>query len=254
MVILLGCYWLLSSLNLISPGIMAMPVEILPYLFILLGMLLIIVPLVHRKRPGFFWGLFFLIYGGLILAGNWGLLVFTWRDFWKLWPYLVVYFGLMLLFGEPLTTAHRKHRNRIHRMRNFMDDGEENRFWDDRPDRTFHFIRDASYKEENWKARPVHERVRIANYNFDFTKAFIPEETIPVTISGWVGDIKIIVPEDVPFRVSVRATVGDVRIDGDEQSGSLRNIDYQTVHYDQAVRRIDFKFDFQVIDLTISQV
>lgn len=256
MVILLGCYWLLDSLNMISPGIMSMPVGILPYLFILLGMLLIIVPLVHRKRPGFFWGLFFLIYGGLILAGDWGKVSFQWQDFWKLWPYLIIYFGLTLLFEGPgmMVNRKRKNKNKKRRVNVILDDDEEKPFGEDRPGTSFKFIHDASYKEENWTVRPINERVKIVNYNFDFTKAFIPEETIPITLSGWVGDIKITIPDDVPFRVSVKATVGDVRIAGEEHSGILKNIDYQTINYDQTVRKIDFKFDFQVIDLTISQV
>lgn len=256
MVILLGCYWLLDSLNIISPGILSLFVGVLPYLLILLGLLLIAVPLVQRKQPGFFWGLFFLIYGGLILAGNRGAVAFQWQDFWKLWPYLIIYFGLTLLFDQPMIASGRKHKHKNkQRVKVILDDGDRQAGNDeDKVNRSFKFVHEASFKQENWTARPINERVRIIDYNFDFTKAFIPEETIPITLSGWVGDIKITIPDDVAFRVRAKAKVGDARIAGEAQSGILKNIDYKTRNYDEVVRKIDFKFDFQVIDLTISQV
>lgn len=252
-IIVLGIYWMLDSLNIISPEMMSTFDDGLPYLAILFGILLLIVPLIHRKRPNIFFGLFFLIYGGLLLADQYGYLIFKWQDFWKLWPYLIIYFGLSMLFQRDYSIKFKKgYSNDKQRKKHIIFDW--NTKGEGEKDTKRAFVNDAAYQKENWMAKPMNERVRIGSYTFDFTKAFIPDETIPIRLSGWVGDIKITMPDDLEFRVEVRAKVGDVKIDDAEQSGVLRNYSWQTAHYDQSVRKIDFTFDFQVIDLSIDQV
>lgn len=261
-IVLLGVYWLLDSLNLISQGILPVFSGYLPYLVLLFGALLVIAPLVDRKRPCYFWGLFFLIYGSLLLANKAGIVVFDWTDFWKLWPYLIIYFGLGMLFGNhpyiSVTSdfgSHKHGRHGRHGKRSVditWKDRDEKK--DDEQESNYTFVNESTYKHENWMVKPLNERVRIGDYTFDFTKAFIPEETIPIKLSGWVGNIKITMPEDLAYRVDVKAKVGDAKIGADKQSGVLRNVSYQTPNYEDAVRRIDFSFDFQVIDLNIVQV
>ncbi|TGA99184.1 hypothetical protein E4665_05210 [Sporolactobacillus shoreae] len=258
-IVLLGVYWLLDSLNIISPGIMSAFVALLPYLAILFGLLLIMSPLSKGKKPGFFWGLFFLIYGGLLLADQFHVLTFHWGDFWKLWPYIIIYFGLEMLFGKRMfmtLSGHFGHgrggkKNNKHAAFIWNNDEEKK---DSDQNESYTFVNESTYKHENWMVKPMNEHVRIADYNFDFTKAFIPEETIPIKLSGWVGNIKITVPDDLAYRVDLKAKVGDAKIGMEKHSGVLRNVSSQTENYDEAVRKLDFTFDFQVIDLTIDQV
>jgi Predicted membrane protein len=257
-IVLLGVYWLLDSLQIISPGIMSAFVTVLPFIVLLLGVLFFISPVRRGKKPGFFWGFFFLIYGGLLLANRYDMVAFQWQDVWKLWPYLIIYFGLDMLFGNHVfitvtgDVKHGKRKKKISHEDFIRDDGDEQDAANHGTSYTF--VNDSTFKSENWMVRPMNEHVRIADYKFDFTKAFIPEETIPIRLSGWVGDIKILVPDDLAYRVAVRAKVGDTKIGNKKWDGILRNISYQTENYDEAVRRLDFDFDFQVIDVSIDQV
>ncbi|MCL1630691.1 cell wall-active antibiotics response protein LiaF [Sporolactobacillus sp. CPB3-1] len=257
-IVLLGIYWLLDNLNLISQGMMPLFDMYFPFLAVLFGVLLIVAPLFERKKPNLFWGLLFLIYGGLLLADDSGILVFKWADFWKLWPYLIIYFGLSLLFGKNVTVSvtdeHRRHRK--HRTQHFTLEGEDEQHHrsSKRAEGPYTFVNESSFKHENWMVKPMNERVRIGDYTFDFTKAFIPDETIPITLSGWVGNIRMTMPEDLAYRIQLRAKVGDAKIGDDKQSGVLRNIEYQTPNYNESTRRINFSFDFQVIDLSVAQV
>ncbi|MCO7124928.1 cell wall-active antibiotics response protein LiaF [Sporolactobacillus shoreicorticis] len=259
-VVLLGVYWLLDSLNLISQGMMPIFSTYFPFLAILFGVLLLVIPLFDRKKPHVFWGFLFLIYGGLLYAGQSDLIVFEWTDFWKLWPYLIIYFGLGMLFGKNFTVSvtderkrhWRKHHN--HRI-DFAWDNEDDKDESSKNEHdSYKFVNDSTFKHDNWMVKPMNERVRIGDYTFDFTKAFIPEETIPITLSGWVGNIRITLPDDLAYRIHLRAKVGDAKIGKNKQSGVLRNVSYQTPNYDEATRKIDFNFDFQVIDLSIAQV
>ncbi|GEB75791.1 cell wall-active antibiotics response protein LiaF [Sporolactobacillus inulinus] len=254
-VILLGVYWLLASLNSIPQGIMSNFDFLFPVLSLVFAALLIVAPLFEHKKSHWFWGGFFLIYGGLLYADQARMLIFHWSDFWKLWPYLIIYAGLSMLFGKKVTVSYSGKHKHKHGKPHIEFVNDDNRHWQNGDRRTREaFVNESSYKQENWMVKPITERVRIGDYTFDFTKAFIPDETIPIRLSGWVGNIRITLPDDLPYRVHVHAKVGDVKIGGDKQSGLLRHVTYQTPSYDEATRRIDFYFDFQVIDLSIAQV
>lgn len=44
-----------------------------------------------------FWGLLFILIGGLILIDNFGLANVRWVDLWRLWPLTIVMIGLSIL-------------------------------------------------------------------------------------------------------------------------------------------------------------
>lgn len=246
-IICIGIYFFLQNLHIISPGMMSQFGNFIPLIIIAFALLLLLAPLLHGHRPHMFWGLFLGLYGSLLLADQYGKLTFHWQDFWKLWPYLIVYFGLSLLFGHTHAIHHRKRlEGRVHHKMS-SDGGAAWRS-------TEKFVNEATFRSDNWMAQPLDEHVRIGDYLFDFTKAFIPDETIPIHLSGWLGDIKITVPEDLAFQMHLKAKVGEAKIGNNKQSGMLKNISYKTANYDEASRRLDFDFDFQVIDLRINQV
>lgn len=253
-IIVIGIYFFLESLHLISPEMIDNYNRLVPLLFLLLGLLMLVLPLLNKRRPQTFWGFLLVIYGGLLIADQTGRLVFHWNDFWKLWPYLIIYFGLSLLFGHHHSHSHQRivygDRPRYH----------QHSFAEAQPRGSMHWtgfdkcVSDVNFHNDNWMAQPMDERTRIGNYSFDFTKAFVPDETIPIHLSGWVGDVKITIPEDMAFQLHLKARFGDAKIGKNKQSGIIRDFSYKTPDYDTATRRLDFDFEFQVIDLRISQV
>ncbi|MFT8870742.1 MAG: cell wall-active antibiotics response protein LiaF [Sporolactobacillus sp.] len=247
--ILIGCYWLLSGLHLVSSASLAQFDLYIPLIILIFAAYLLIEPLLHHRRAHLFAGPLLAIYGGLLLADHYHFVHFHWQDFWQLWPYLIIYAGLSMLFGHRVFIHGYWNGKNGHwnKKRPHVIDAE----WDGADEK---FIHNADYRADNWMVRPMNEHVRIGDYDFDFTHAFIPEETTQIRISGWVGDLKIIVPDDLAFRVLVSSRVGDVKIGKWKQSGVLREMNYQTADYESATRRIDFKFDFQVIDLKINIV
>ncbi|HET7616824.1 MAG TPA: cell wall-active antibiotics response protein LiaF, partial [Bacillales bacterium] len=115
-------------------------------------------------------------------------------------------------------------------------------------------VSDVSYSEPNWSVEPIDRSTGVADYKFDFTKAFISETEIPIRLRGWVGDIKIIVPEDVEFSLRAKASVGDIKIGAVKEDGILKDFDFATSGYDEAERKLSFTFDFKVLDLRIDRV
>ena len=94
----------------------------------------------------------------------------------------------------------------------------------------------------------------VGDYHFDFSRAFIPEKETLIKLSGWVGDIDILLPGDVAFKVDAEANVGDINVLGHKQDGINPYVHYKSPDYDQAVRKLAFEFDFKVLDLKIEWV
>jgi hypothetical protein len=52
------------------------------------------------KLSTLFWGVLLIAIGGLFLFNNLGLLNVNWETIWRLWPMILVFWGLSILFGK----------------------------------------------------------------------------------------------------------------------------------------------------------
>ena len=52
------------------------------------------------KASTLFWGVLFLLIGGLILLNNLGLIDVEWVAIWRLWPLILIFWGLSLIVGK----------------------------------------------------------------------------------------------------------------------------------------------------------
>lgn len=235
LLILLGILLLFVNIGLITWGDFSGFLGYYPLLLILVGLwLLILRSLFGRHRPKWFVGLFLIVYGGLLFADHQGYIEFEWTSFWKLWPFLVIYIGCQMLRGKGTI---------IFQMNDKKSEGH-----------TFNFVKDVSYKEPNWPVEPINAHTKIADYDMDFTQAFIPDQETPITLSGWVGDIQLTIPEDVAFSVEGKTNVADVKIGSYKQEGIGKGIHYKTTGYDLATKKLTFTFNFKVLDLRIDRV
>ncbi|WP_245855751.1 cell wall-active antibiotics response protein LiaF [Bacillus oleivorans] len=106
-------------------------------------------------------------------------------------------------------------------------------------------------KEPNWELTPLNLKSTVGDYYFDFSKAYIPDAEIDITIKTWVGDIKMIVPDDIPIKVDTKMTFGDVKVMGNYWGG---NCSYTSTNYDDATRKLNIKIKSWVGDVRIERV
>lgn len=232
-----GVLLLLVNTGIISVEIMQAINYCYPFLFLLVGIWLLVEKLVTRGRRGSgFGGLFLTIFGGLLAADRLGYIHFTFWDIWNLWPFLLVYSGFKILFGGAFHIR--------------VDTGKKS------PKRTpgWRMVSDATFADPNWLVEPMDRSLGVADYTFDFTKAFIPDKETRIKLSGWVGDINIKIPEDVEFMVDAHASVGDLQIGDMTEDGLLKDFFFTTNGYDEAARKLIFDFRFKVLDLRIDRV
>ncbi|MCP8615518.1 cell wall-active antibiotics response protein LiaF [Salirhabdus salicampi] len=241
--ILLGTTLLLSNIGIISVEIAGILSIFWPVVFLIVGIKLLFNRL--RKRGGSWTvGSFLLIYGSLLLVGQFGTFTFAYSDVWRLWPLLFIYIGMNFLqFSKK-----KKESVRVVSVGNMNQSGSSTDY------REKHFVGNQRFTQENWKVEPMDLWSGVGDYRFDFTKAFIPEKETSITIRGWVGDIKMMVPEDLAFNIEATANVGDIQIIDQKAEGLNKYIMYETPDYGEASKKLKIKLDFQVGDIRVDRV
>ncbi|MBN8209353.1 cell wall-active antibiotics response protein [Bacillus sp. NTK071] len=222
----LGIFLLLINIGIISMEMTEAFVFFYPFLLFLLGGKYVVDALMPtKKKKRMSTGVLFLTLGLLLVMDRFHIITFSLWSIWKLWPLLFVFIGIKLL---------GKFRN----------------------NHGFSLVRSHSYKKENWKVESIHDWSFVCDYDFDFSTTFIPEEEIVINLSGFVGDISILIPEEIPFKVEGSAHVISAKIDKHNQDavGRGHSLDYQTVDFEESMQRLVFQFDFSVLDVRVDRI
>ncbi|MFC4619096.1 LiaI-LiaF-like domain-containing protein [Camelliibacillus cellulosilyticus] len=93
-----GLWFLFDSIGLMDTSLKALFLTFIPYALAIIGLLFLIMPFIRKRDISGDWlfGLCFLSFGGALVCDRWGLFTFHWGDFWKLWPVLIIYVGVMI--------------------------------------------------------------------------------------------------------------------------------------------------------------
>jgi predicted membrane protein len=105
-----------------------------------------------------------------------------------------------------------------------------------------------------WQVDDEEFLVFIADMDLDMTKAAIPLGETRLRAFGFVGDIELLVPEEVGVAISSTAFVSDVKMVGRKEESILSPLHLQSDNYKTAERKIHLDTAFFVADLKIRQV
>ncbi|RKQ31286.1 cell wall-active antibiotics response protein LiaF [Oceanobacillus halophilus] len=200
-----------------------------------------LVDFLMKKGGSWVFGSFFLIFGSLLLLDWFHIIYFTFWDVFKLWPLLIVYIGVMLISGKShIVIEHKGKRSGKTKEKKYGN--------------SVFTVGSHEYNKENWKVQPMSLRTLAGDFYFDFTKAFIPEKNIPITVNSFAGDVNIIMPENVAFRVEASVNAGDIEVLGQTADGINRTLIYETDDYDDVERKIDFKIHLKAGSIRVDQV
>ncbi|KGP71557.1 cell wall-active antibiotics response protein LiaF [Pontibacillus yanchengensis] len=242
--IALGAFLILTNLDIISLEISN--AFYFSYPFFIFGMgLLIIIDTIRGNRDGFGFGSFLLIFGGLLIADRFEYIEFAFLDFWRLWPLLFIYIGIS--FFTP------SKKPRVYISTDDDDDVAEYNKKKGKKKRNV-AIGDHRFDQPNWNVESMELWNVIGDYHVDFTKAFIPDQETSISISGVIGDVKIIVPENVDFRIHATIKTGDIRVLDEKSEGLNRNIHFKTPGYEDATRKLDLEVHFKIGDIKVDRV
>lgn len=206
-----------------------------PVLFVVIGLKGILDRL--RMRGGsWIWGSFLVIFGSLLLLDRFSLIHFHFGDVFKLWPLLIVYIGFTLIRRNNFKIIYKKDWE--------QDWGKAYREYENQDEFTgkgsFTVAGNFEYNQPNWKVQPMNLRSMAGDFYFDFSKAFIPEKKIPIQISSLAGDVHILIPENVAFRVKAIVKAGEIKVVGQSAEGISKSMFFETADYDTAEQKLDF--------------
>lgn len=118
------------------------------------------------------------------------------------------------------------------------------------------FIGDLYIGRDYWQLKPMNINLFIGDTVIDLTKAHIPYGETKLTVSAFIGDVKVLVPNDsdVSFKVNSGSFIGDIRVFGRSTGGFLRSIDEQMPDYAEADKKIFLQCNLFIGDIQIMRV
>lgn len=236
----IGATLVLGNIGVIDVNVNNAWLYIYPILLIIIGVKWMTNRIRHRGGSWVF-GSFFFIFGALLLIDRFDIITFHFGDVFKLWPLLIIYIGFSFIGSTRGYKRTFKHHQRKYKRKNFG---------------VFDFLSvgEEEYNQPNWKVEPMNLRNMAGDFYLDFSKAFIPEEEIPITINSLAADVHIIVPENVTFRAEASVKAGDIDIIGQQKDGVSQFITYETPDYEQAVQKLDLLIKLQAGSIKVVKV
>jgi lia operon protein LiaF len=118
------------------------------------------------------------------------------------------------------------------------------------------FIGDVHLGNEPWELQPMVISHFIGDTVIDLTRASIPLGETPITVSSFIGDVKIFVPGDMDIAVKVSSSsfIGDMRVLDHHESGMFRHLKTQTMHYEEAQHKLVLTTSMFIGDVIVKKI
>lgn len=251
LLILFGGALILANLGIVDIDVNKTWNIIYPIIFILFGSKWMIDRMRYRGGSWVF-GSFFFIFGTLLLIDRFDVIIFHFNDVFKLWPLLIIYFGLFFI-GDS------RPRKKVHEHKNinkkaFKDSMKRKKKNHDDYRYFSSLAGDYEYNQLNWKVEPMYLKSLAGDFYMDFSKAFIPEKEIPVAIKSLAGDVHILIPENIEFRVEAHVKAGEIDVVGQKSEGIQRSLMHETQGYESAIRKLDLYLDLMAGSVRVVKV
>ena len=103
----------------------------------------------------------------------------------------------------------------------------------------------------DWQVSDEEIWIGVGDVRLDLSGADIPPGETTIRVFGFVGDVRLVVPEDVGLSVSSMAAVTDARIFGQKREGIFFPVHFTSEDYETAERKIRLETVRFVVDLRI---
>lgn len=255
LVILLGVYFLLENLG-YDIGLKEIVDDYWPIIIVAFGLKMLFNGLVNfssgYKRNQWITGALLrgIIVSGLgiiLLGNNLGWFSFDLGDVWNLfWPLLFIYIGLKIIFDSPPKFKYKVGKFEANFESGFKGvKGDKRKLW----------FGEAVYGVGGaWQLDDLQIWHGIGESTVNLSSAIIPEREIIIELTGLIGEVTVLAPQDLAIKVNVDVGVGEVTVFNHNQSGTSRFISYVSEDYDQAVRKVNLLISLKVGEVKVKRV
>ncbi|UYZ12974.1 cell wall-active antibiotics response protein LiaF [Brevibacillus sp. WF146] len=94
----------------------------------------------------------------------------------------------------------------------------------------------------------------IGDVVIDLSRAMVMQEEAFLTVDGWVGDVTIYVPVDMPVAVTAEVSIGDLEVFGHRQGGISRSVMVRSEQYEQAAQKVHLQISLLVGDIKVKYI
>lgn len=112
-------------------------------------------------------------------------------------------------------------------------------------------IESLKWDREPWVLRSMSLWYAIGELNLDFTLAIPEEAESTVVLQGIIGDIDIIVPDEMGVLVQSSVFFGQLEVGREKEAGVLNRIVWQSPNYDSSEQRVKLIVSYLVGDIDI---
>jgi lia operon protein LiaF len=251
-----GVALLLVNIGVISLEIKQLFVVSYPFLLLTYGLISLIGNLINRIA-NYFFTLFIIIFSGLLVLDRLHIIGFQFAEFWKLWPIILIYGAIAFLFGNRKSGKKAGVDIKLEKKDAMFQQSviriNKNRKKEGKFSKGFS-IGDVNLNNDNWAVEPMKLFNSIGDYFIDFSKAYIPEKETKIEIKGWIGDVKILIPDDLPVQIEGEVKIGEFRIFNSSKDGISNSLTYKSSEYDQAIKKINLQIYLKIGDIRIERV
>ncbi|WP_338555096.1 cell wall-active antibiotics response protein LiaF [Paenibacillus sp. KS-LC4] len=118
------------------------------------------------------------------------------------------------------------------------------------------FIGDIHIGHDHWELQPINISHFIGDTVIDLTKAQIAYGETKITVSSFIGDVKVYVPNDYEVGIHVQSSVfiGDVKFLGKKEQGMFKSMDMASPSYAEADKKIKLVVSSFIGDVRVTRV
>ena len=118
------------------------------------------------------------------------------------------------------------------------------------------FVGELRLGDKPWAPEGGDYSVNIGDMNVNFTTAILPDGETVFHLNGWVGNMDIILPEELAVDIDATVNVGSVEFFGEEeQSGiSRNNIKFRSDDYGAAAKKIRIVANLNIGEISVKRV
>lgn len=254
LIILLGVYFLLGNLG-YDIGLKEVIDDYWPVIIVTFGLKLLFNGIVnfssgYRRNlwitGALLRGIIVTGIGVILLGNNLSWFSFGLSDVWSLlWPLLIIYIGLKIIFDKP----------RYKLKENKYEVNFETGYKGSTPNKRKLWVGEAVYGMGGaWELDDIQVWHGIGESTVNLSSAIIPEREVFIELTGLIGEVTVLVPQDLAMKINVDVGVGEVTVFNHNQSGTSRFISYASEDYDRAVRKVNLLISFKVGEVKVKRV
>lgn len=91
----------------------------------------------------------------------------------------------------------------------------------------------------------------IGDVSLDLSGIALAEGQRNLTVSGFIGDVTLVAPKNVPYAIHASLTIGDLVMFGRKEDGFGLNRVYKSPEFDAAITRLNIRVSFFIGDIKI---